>query len=183
MSRGPGWIERAIHELFGAHPELAFVTDELAEHCFPDADKIERKHQVSVLRAAHKVVALDPDWTEWRIEYQCKGWVFLNHANVQSYALARLISEQFMPDPDKYLAKLGTDDYRKLIASGRTWARFMQEHCAKRDGDAELAAALRARHDAEMAPRAALSVSVTLPETQISKETPMRLSTTRCGAY
>jgi hypothetical protein len=57
-----------------------------------------------VLRAAHKVVALNPDWTEWRIEYQGRGGVFLKHANVQSYALARLISEQFMPDPDKYLA-------------------------------------------------------------------------------
>jgi hypothetical protein len=32
MSRGPGRIERAIRELFDAHPDLAFVTDELIEH-------------------------------------------------------------------------------------------------------------------------------------------------------
>jgi hypothetical protein len=51
---------RAIHELFGAPPELAFVTDELAEHCFPDADKIERKHQVSVLRRRTKSLRLIP---------------------------------------------------------------------------------------------------------------------------
>jgi hypothetical protein len=31
---------------------------------------IERKHQVSVLRAAHKVVATDPDWAAWRWERQ-----------------------------------------------------------------------------------------------------------------
>ena len=40
MSRGPGRIERAIHALFDAHPDLAFVTDELAEHCYPDARPI-----------------------------------------------------------------------------------------------------------------------------------------------
>ena len=55
MSRGPGRIERAIRVLFDANPDLAFVTDELAEHCYPDAKAIERKHQVSVLRAARSL--------------------------------------------------------------------------------------------------------------------------------
>ena len=32
LSRGHGRVERAIRELFDAHPDLAFVTDELAEH-------------------------------------------------------------------------------------------------------------------------------------------------------
>jgi len=47
----------------------------------------QRKHQVAVLRAAQKVVATDPDWTAWRIEGQGRGWVFLNHANMQSYVI------------------------------------------------------------------------------------------------
>jgi len=42
---------------------------------------------VAVLRAAQKVVATDPDWTAWRIEGQGRGWVFLNHANMQSYVI------------------------------------------------------------------------------------------------
>jgi hypothetical protein len=54
VSRGAGRIERAIRELFDTHPDLAFITDELAEHCYHDAGAIERKHQVAVLRAAHK---------------------------------------------------------------------------------------------------------------------------------
>ena len=49
MSRGPGRIERALRALFDAHPDLAFVTDELCEHCYPGV-VIEKKHQVAVLR-------------------------------------------------------------------------------------------------------------------------------------
>lgn len=94
MSKGPGRIERAIRALFDAHPDLAFVTDELAEHCYPETRPIERRHQVSVLRAAHKIVAHDPNWTAWRINGQGKGWVFANHANLSSYALARVIAGQ-----------------------------------------------------------------------------------------
>jgi hypothetical protein len=84
MSRGAGRVERAIRELFDASPDLAFVTVELVEHCFPRVEQaaIERKHEVSVLRAAHKIVAAHPDWMAWRIEGQGRGWVFFNHANV-----------------------------------------------------------------------------------------------------
>jgi hypothetical protein len=95
MSRGPGRIERAIRDLLDAHPDLAFVTDELVEHCYPGVTPIERKHQVSVLRAAHRVVAGDPDWTAWRIEGQGRGWLFVNLGNLQSYALGRMIGDQF----------------------------------------------------------------------------------------
>ena len=97
MSRGPGRIERAIRELFDAHPDLAFVTDELAEHCYPDAGPIERKHQVAVLRAAQKVVANDPDWTVWLISGMGTGLVFVNQANVQSYTLGLMIGSS-LPD-------------------------------------------------------------------------------------
>jgi hypothetical protein len=93
MSRGPGRIERAIRALFDANPDLAFVTDELAEHCYPGVP-VERKHQVAVLRAAQAIIEGDPDWRAWRIEGQGRGWVFLNHASMQSYALARLIGDQ-----------------------------------------------------------------------------------------
>jgi len=68
MSRGPGRIERTIRELFDTSPESAFSTAELVEHCYPGLDKIERKHQVAVLRAARKVVAADPALAK---EYAC----------------------------------------------------------------------------------------------------------------
>ena len=87
MSRGPGRLERAIRALFDAHPDLAFVTDELCEHCYPDAKPIERKHQVAVLRAAFKVINNDPDWGGFRSASQGGAIVFYNRANVQSTAM------------------------------------------------------------------------------------------------
>jgi hypothetical protein len=90
VSRGPGRIERAIRALFDANPDLAFITDEVAEHCFPGVP-MERKHRVSVLRAAWKVVAPDPNWTAWIIEGQGSGLVFLNQDSIRSTAAARLI--------------------------------------------------------------------------------------------
>jgi hypothetical protein len=89
MSRGPGRIERAIRALLDAHPDLAFVTDELAEHCYPDAEAIARKHQVSVLRAAWNVLKDDPDWTAHRISCQGGNWVFFNRDSAISCAAAR----------------------------------------------------------------------------------------------
>ena len=93
MSRGPGRIERAIRALFDAHPDLAFVTDELAEHCYPDAGTIERKHQVAVLRAAWNVIEHDPNWTAWRIDAQGNGWVFCNRDSAMSSACASEIAK------------------------------------------------------------------------------------------
>jgi hypothetical protein len=95
MSRGPGRIERAIRALFDEQPDLALVTDELAEHCYPDVRPVERKHQIAVLRAAWNVIKNDPDWRAERGEGQGCGWIFFNHGNLQSYALARLISDSW----------------------------------------------------------------------------------------
>jgi hypothetical protein len=147
MSRGRGRIERAIRQLFDDHPDLAFVTDELAEHCFPGVG-IERKHQVSVLRAAHKVVAPDPDWTAWQIECKRRGWVFFNHASVQSYALGRMIAETYgaRHDRTEMLARLQpgsvNDTFLDLCAPGGGWAGHVEMHRAAREGKSELVAAL-----------------------------------------
>jgi hypothetical protein len=52
MSRGPGKIERAIGQAFKAEPERTFGTDDLIAIAFPHIDQVEKKHRVSVLRAA-----------------------------------------------------------------------------------------------------------------------------------
>jgi hypothetical protein len=65
MSRGPGRIERAIRELFDARPPDGyggFSAEAMCEYVYPGV-AIERKHRVAVLRAAHKIVAADPEWT------------------------------------------------------------------------------------------------------------------------
>ena len=96
MSKGPGRIERAVRALFDAHPDLAFVTDELGEYCYPDARPIRRKHQIVVLRAARQVVANDPDWTGERAQSRGGQWVLYNQADIQSYSLGRLIAGSFV---------------------------------------------------------------------------------------
>jgi hypothetical protein len=178
MSRGPGRIERAIRELFDAHPDLAFVTDELAEHCYPDAGPIERKHQVAVLRAAQKVVANDPDWTVWLISGMGTGLVFVNQANVQSYTLGLMIGSS-LPDiiyrsekrarrrPGEWVRcgpgfrqKRSVEWERQFVpnraqllaqaGSSRTAEQRVADHIAWRDGGPETRAALRAKWKANI---------------------------------
>lgn len=43
---GEGRLERAIRETLAAHPDETFLADELAERCYPDASRIERKRIV-----------------------------------------------------------------------------------------------------------------------------------------
>jgi hypothetical protein len=177
MSRGPGRIERAIRELFDAHPDLAFVTDELAEHCYPDAiGKIERKHQVAALRAAWNVIKRDADWRVWRVEGQGRGFIFFNEGNVKSYTLGREIADSFnvyrSPDrarriPGKWkrtgpgFRRKVVDDHRCIIPdraallasySGcphERWVQHIAWHNEWRDGDAETRAAVEAKREAE----------------------------------
>ena len=152
MSKGPGKIERAIRALFDANPNRAFITDELVEHCYPEAAHyIEKKHTVAVLRAAHKVISRDPNWWSTSISYgRNVGLCFFNGDSVESYALMRLITDYVMYRSrrptigrgvrevschDDLRAMLDDDDHRALMAPGGSWHRHVEMHRAKRDGD------------------------------------------------
>src|SRR5215469_232136 len=141
MSKGPGRIERAIRQLFDANPDRAFITDELVEHCYPDAAYIEKKHTVAVFRAAHKVVARDANWREQTIgEGRNVGLVFMNMDSVESFALGRAISMDVIyrggrPSPyrwrvaqdyDDLRAILDTEENRRLMTPGGAWHRFVE---------------------------------------------------------
>jgi hypothetical protein len=166
MSKGPGRIERMIRRLFDANPDRAFITDELVEHCYPDAEFIEKKHTVSILRAAHRVVARDPDWQAWAIgDGRNIGLCFFNMDNVESYALGWLIRMEVIyrsrrPSPyrwrevedyDELRAMLDQDDHRERMAPGGAWHRHVEMHRAKRDGDTALMARLEAEREADVA--------------------------------
>jgi hypothetical protein len=94
MSRGPGRIERAIRQIFDAHPDQAWPTEVLASWCF--GEPTERWHRVSVLRAAHKLVAADPHWATWRMR-DIRQCVFVNEAS----ALCRETAKGFMCCPGR----------------------------------------------------------------------------------
>ena len=62
MSRGPGRIERAVKGAFDAQPNHTFTTDELCACVFVGIQRIEKKHRVSLIRAAKRVVARERHW-------------------------------------------------------------------------------------------------------------------------
>jgi hypothetical protein len=172
MSRGPGRIERAIKELFSSNPDLAFGVIDLVEHCYPGVAEAEKKHSVSVIRAARKVVDADPDWTIWRGEGQGGALVFLNQASVQSHCLGFLIADRFDGDfyrsPKRALRCYWINDAHKHVADrasmlarlapgGRDHGllkkrkKFVDLHIAERDGDpraGEISARIEADHAA-----------------------------------
>src|SRR5580693_6615017 len=62
MSRGPGRVERAIKAAFEAEPTRVFTTEYLCTHVYAGATKIEKKHRVSLIRAAKRVLQREHSW-------------------------------------------------------------------------------------------------------------------------
>ena len=90
MSRGPGRIERAIEALFRECPKDAFTVEDIADRIYGGINRTEKRHRVSVLRAAKKVCERMTDWTWYLSETRGNTLVFWNRRNVMSYATARL---------------------------------------------------------------------------------------------
>ena len=62
MSRGPGRVERAIKAAFEAEPTRVFTTEYLCNHVYAGTPKIEKKHRVSLIRAAKRVLQRESNW-------------------------------------------------------------------------------------------------------------------------
>lgn len=152
MSKGPGRIERLIEGSFRANPDQAPTTEELAELVFPGANRIEKKHRVSVLRAGKKVCERLGEWSWCRMEALGGGLVFWNIYSVTSYATMRSKCEMFANyrSHDRRLAGWSIKDAQQiaaslapggknhdLIAEGGHWWRHVQMNIARRDGDDE----------------------------------------------
>lgn len=137
MSRGPGRIERAIRELFAANPDLAFSVVDLVEHCYPGVTEPEKKHTVSVIRAARRVVEKDPDWTLGHSGRQGGALVFSNQANLQSHCLGWLMEDPYSDYRDRasLLAELAAGRHDSLIEAQK---KYVDLHIAERDGDPRL---------------------------------------------
>ncbi|MFK4498925.1 hypothetical protein ABIF86_003216 [Bradyrhizobium japonicum] len=93
MSRGPGRVERAICGLLESNPAGAFVVNDFAKVCFPGINRIEKKHRVSILRAANKVCN-KLWWASESIGGQYGNCVFYNLLNLHSYAVGRVASHE-----------------------------------------------------------------------------------------
>jgi len=157
MSRGPGRIARAIADIFDAHRDNAFTTEELCEQVYPSA-VVEKKHRISVIRAS-KNLALHRAEIGWMTgEGLGRQFVFYRRDNVNSYAMARLKSDNLMhyrsndprlpyhwiKDQAELRRHLDDDFHRELMAPGGSWWLDVEIFLAERDGEVEKACELKA---------------------------------------
>src|SRR5215469_15240361 len=78
MSRGPGRIERAIKAAFDAEPARVFTTEYLCTHVYAGATRIEKKHRVSLIRAAKRVLQREHNWRMTRTHLPGAPFLFFN---------------------------------------------------------------------------------------------------------
>lgn len=161
MSRGAGRVQRIIEEAFSV-PEKSYTLLDLFRYAYPEAEDLEKKHQVAIKRAAAKV-CLKTGWKTWRRDTRGRGYVYYDPCDLISYATARLKADErnyqsqdwwireFNPKTDEdILASLAEGGrHHKLIVEGGTWWRFVQIAIAERDGDEDTFRKLKGEADAE----------------------------------
>lgn len=83
MSRGPGRVERAIALAFKAEPMRVFTTEDLCRQVYKHLPEIKKKHRVSLIRAARKVLQREPNWRAARTQFPGAPLVFFNETCVK----------------------------------------------------------------------------------------------------
>ena len=148
MSRGPGRIEQAIRVAFSENRNSTFTVDDLAGIAYPGLNRIEKKHRVSILRAAGAASAALGWW------YQCSeqpghAVIYYNPLDVRSYATGRLrcdflhaqeplaAIEKLLDDPDCH------GSYWRHIQPGGPWWKHVEINQAHTAGDDTRATQMR----------------------------------------
>jgi hypothetical protein len=128
MSKGPGRVSRAIETALEAEPDNAFTVEDLCDRVYRGINRVEKKHRVSVLRAAKAIVARRAEIGLMTSEGLGGTLVVFNRCQVLSYAMARLKSDNFMRyrSNDKRNTRLVSGWYRKARGlpaprKGRVW--------------------------------------------------------------
>jgi hypothetical protein len=98
MSRGPGRVERAIKAAFEAEPTRVFTTEYLCNHVYAGTPKIEKKHRVSLIRAAKRVLQREHNWRMTRTHMPGAPFLFFNEAMSDHMDIAGPMMLDRMPD-------------------------------------------------------------------------------------
>src|SRR6266404_4329265 len=160
MGRGPGRVEQIIEAVFETEPDNAFTIEDLCDRVYP-GEPIEKKHRVSVIRAAKQVANRRGEIDTMTAEGRGGTLIFFDQYCVLSYAMARLKSlsyrtndkrESLREDEADLRAKIapGGSDH-ELILPGGAWWRHVEERLAKRHGDMDKVERLKAEGAAELA--------------------------------
>jgi hypothetical protein len=148
VSRGAGKIEQAITKSFLLSVGKSFTVEDLFHITYPEAFKIERKHRVSINRAASNVCERT-GWDKMRRDNRGGGLIYFDPCDVISYASARLkCSDYCYQSQDKWVRRYNptTDEQifsqlepggrnYDLVTEGGTWWRHAEMARAKRDED------------------------------------------------
>jgi len=177
MSRGPGRIERAIEAVLAAEPDNAFTTADLCLRVYPDAEQIEKRHRVAVLRAMANIMERRDVLGELKASLMGGASVFYDRTNVLSYAMARMKTDRRYQDNNPWrwdrdgvsesrLREMLTKDRESaLMREGGAWWRHTQsavaEIEARRAGDtARLERVLAERESEALARREGLMIAL-----------------------
>jgi hypothetical protein len=160
MNKGPGRVEQIIEAVFAAEPDNAFTIEDLCDRVYP-GELIEKKHRVSVLRAAKRVAKRRGEIDTITGEGLGGTLIFFDQYCVLSYAMARLKSSSYRTNDKRGSLRENEADLRakiapggsdhELIVRGGAWWRHVEERIAKRDGDTDKVERLKAEGAAELA--------------------------------
>jgi hypothetical protein len=73
-------VERAIKAAFDAEPTRVFTTEYLCNCVYAGATKIEKKHRVSLIRAAKRVLQREHNWRMTRTHMPGAPFLFFNES-------------------------------------------------------------------------------------------------------
>ncbi len=166
MSKGPGRIERAIDAILDAEPESAFTVEKLCERVYPDTNGVEKKHRVAVIRAAKNLLVRRPEVVWQRGEGLGKTLSLCRRDNFASYAIGKVKCEcrQYRTNDPRYtfgrkrtvardeadeaeVRETGAALMRDRSDPRYLWYREVQMFLAKRDGDTDKLAQLKAEEE------------------------------------
>jgi hypothetical protein len=158
MGKGLGHVGRAIEAVLIAEPDNAFTVDDLCDRVFPGINRIEKKHRVSIIRAAKTVAKHRANLKSWRSEQLGGTMIFRTADNVMSYGMARLKSDflhnyrstdpRCMPSritiEEQLRARLveGGKDHRLMVPGGAWWDH-VELWKAEQEGDSKTVANLK----------------------------------------
>ena len=165
MSRGMGRIQTCILAALAAEPDNALTVEDLCDLLYPGANRIEKKHRVSVIRALRSIAQHD-EASVRLMSGSGKGRTLIAYDpfNLNSYAMARSKASSFYRRRNRYSPAGGDQRTEEaelrerlrpggglhhLVREGGTWFEDVAYNVAVRGGDEEEAARLSAKRDAE----------------------------------
>jgi hypothetical protein len=154
MGKGFGSVQHKIAEILAANVDDALRVDELCWKVYGEY-LVEKKHRVSVIRAAKALVKKQPDLDWMGSSGPRGGLAFYNRGSVMSYARARL-KARGLPESQIQVHLAPGGWAHEYIAEGGAWWLHVQEWIANQSNDQARLEQLKPMVDAQKQKAAAM---------------------------